>query len=129
MLYGYLISNTSNAEIGPLLYFTPTAESLYSRLQSLLRKLKFKSLLPFLCEASVEEAGSLLFSLSYLLSLCLFMFLLVLLHSVRWGVMPIKAVFLSLEAIAISQCYLGGGLPSAADLNLKSVVSISRRKM
>ena len=42
MLYGYLINNTSNAEIGPLLYFTPSAESLYSRLQSLLRKLRRK---------------------------------------------------------------------------------------
>ena len=43
MLYGYLISNTSNAKIGPLLYvITPSAESLYSRLQSLLRKLQRK---------------------------------------------------------------------------------------
>ena len=42
MLYGYLISNTSNAKIGPLLYFTPSAEYLYSRLQSLLRKLRRK---------------------------------------------------------------------------------------
>ena len=39
MLYGYLISNTSNAKIGPLFYFTLSVESLYNRLQSLPRKL------------------------------------------------------------------------------------------
>ena len=40
MLYGYLISNTSNVKIGPLFYFTLiSVESLYNRLQSSLRKL------------------------------------------------------------------------------------------
>ena len=39
MLYGYFISYTINAKIGPLFYFTLSAESLYSRLHSLLRKL------------------------------------------------------------------------------------------
>ena len=35
----YLISNTSNAKIGPLLYSTLSVESLYNTLQSLVRKL------------------------------------------------------------------------------------------
>ena len=41
MLYGYFISNTSNAKIGPppLFYYTLSAESLYNRLQSLILKL------------------------------------------------------------------------------------------
>ena len=39
MLNVYFISNTSNAKMGPLFYFTLSAESLYNRLQSLLRKL------------------------------------------------------------------------------------------
>ena len=39
MLYGCLISNISNAKIGPLFYFTPNVKSLYNRLQYLLRKL------------------------------------------------------------------------------------------
>ena len=38
MLYGYLISNISNAKIGPLFYFTLNVEFLYNRLQSLLHK-------------------------------------------------------------------------------------------
>ena len=42
MLYGYLISKTSNANIGPIFYFTLSAESLYNRLQSLLRNLPTK---------------------------------------------------------------------------------------
>ena len=39
MLYGYLISNISNAKISPLFYFTLNVESLYNKLQSLLHKL------------------------------------------------------------------------------------------
>ena len=39
MLYGYLISNISNAKIGPLFYFTLNVESLYNKSQYLLRKL------------------------------------------------------------------------------------------
>ena len=39
MLHGYLISNTSNAKIGSLFYLMLSAESLYNRLQSLIRKL------------------------------------------------------------------------------------------
>ena len=39
MIYGYLIGNISNAEIGTLLYFTLNVESLYNIFQSLLRKL------------------------------------------------------------------------------------------
>ena len=37
MLYGYLISDISNAKIGPLFYFTLNVESLYTKLQSFLR--------------------------------------------------------------------------------------------
>ena len=32
MLYGYIISNISNAKIGSLLYFTLNIESLYNRI-------------------------------------------------------------------------------------------------
>ena len=38
-LYGYFVNNISNGKNSPLLSFTLNVESLYNRLQSLLRKL------------------------------------------------------------------------------------------
>ena len=61
MLYGYFISNTSNGKMGPLFYFTLSAESLYNRLQSLLIKLptdeKGGQTYPIFCYFYIYKSG------------------------------------------------------------------------